>query len=114
MDSVFTYPDHFKEDFRPLYEAINKNRLVGSDLEANRSTCDNFKFPSRYVRAVLSSDEVKLIEEICLKLNIADSISDVTVNSIFLNFSSINIKGKEFRSSGKQTNNAVVIWRPSH
>lgn len=82
--SVFTYPDHFQEEFWPVYESVNKNRLVRLDLD---TMCDNFMLPMRYVRAVLSPDEIKLLKDLCFELCAIDSNSDITVNSIFLKFS---------------------------
>lgn len=107
VDSTFVYPDEFKEDFQEVYESVNTNRLVGSDLEATVGISDDRKLPPRHIRAVLSLDQIKLLEDLYSRYHGIDT-SGITVNSIFLKYSSISLKGKEFRSSGKRTSSAVV------
>lgn len=107
VESTFSYPDEFKEKFQPVCESVRMSRLVGSVLDTV-STCDDFKLPSRYFRAVLSQNELKFLEEIYFKYSKVGDGSNVIVNSIYLKYSSISIRGREFNSSGKRTRAAAV------
>lgn len=108
VDSIFVYPEEFQEDFKSVYESVNTSRLAGSDLDATTTINNGFTLPSRYSRALLSPEEVKQFEEMYSKYRNDDSL-EITVNTIiFLKYSSITLKGREFRSSGKQTNNTAV------
>ena len=101
-----SYSDEFKEDFQAACESVNVNRHVGSVLDI--FTSNEFQLPTKYSRGVLTSNEVVIFKRLLAKLTPNDE-STIVVNSIFLKYSSITIKGRHIRSSGKQLKTPVVV-----
>lgn len=104
FSSSFNYPDLFEEDFRPIVSSC-RSHFVGSLSETiNTNEC---KLGSKYTRDVLSPDAISSLGILLPKINNSSTRCDV--NSVFMKYSSVIMKGKKFSSTGKKTKPVIVM-----
>lgn len=108
--SSFNYPDIFENDFGPIVSSCTSH-FVGSVSETINT--DIFKLGSICTRDVLSPDAISALGIFIPKIISSSAIIDV--NSIFMKYSSITLKGKTFSSAGKKTKPvvAMAMWDES-
>lgn len=110
--SNYDFPTEFREVFEPVANLIRQPE-VGSLLDTALSphSSREFDLPKRYSRCTFSSDEQTYIHELFCKANPQISQASVTVNSLFLKYTSINLNGKKFFSSGRRKFPAVALLK---
>ena len=98
----FEFPKEFSEDFSPLCSDNNPSvGSVGTTLSGDDESDKVFTSASR--RGVLDAEDIHILSSIYRKLNTNISGNgmdpDVTVNSAFLRYTSIVLRGKAYSSS---------------
>ena len=102
--SNYNFPTEFREVFEPVTPLICQPE-VGSLLDtvlSPHSSCE-FDLPKK---RTLSDEQRYILQSLC-KINPHVSQASVTVNSLFLKYTSINLNGKNFFTSGRRRVPAV-------
>lgn len=68
-----------------------------------------FALPSKHKRSVFDTESLDVLKCLYCKVNPSCSITDVIVNSVFLKYASLTLKGKNFSSSGKRTRIPYIV-----
>ena len=110
MVNSFKFPQQFKDDFSSI--VINE-KLIGSVGETHL-TYTKETLPSKYTRDAFDSDTRILVQTLIQKVNQASDTDELNVNSVFLQYSSLNIKGKTFSCSGKRPFIAQAEWKEEY
>ena len=110
-------PTDFKEDFEQLFHfnktsvgtlGQNENKHYNDHEPQNNKNNinDNIELPHNYKRCILSSSEViELAQHFSLELS-----STNYIGSIYYKYSTINIKGKTYRSFISRSKNASIVF----
>lgn len=105
LSSSFNYPDLFKNEFDPIVSSCAPH-FVGSVSETIiTNIC---KLGSKCRRDVLPPDAVSGIGILLSKINGINSAL-IKVNSIFMKYFTLTMKGKTFFSTGKRTKPVIAM-----
>ena len=110
MWSTHEFPEEYKSDFSSL---IVSNKLIGSFGETIM-TYDDITLPNRYARYGFDSETKTVVQALIQKINQTSVTDEINVNSVFLQYSSLTIKGKTFSSSGKTSVIAQAEWKEEY
>ena len=93
----FEFPKDFSEEFSPLCSDNNPTvGSVGTTLSGDEESDKVFTSASR--RSVFDTEDIHILSSIYRKLNTRSDV-DVTVNSAFLRYTSIVLRGKAYSCS---------------
>lgn len=104
----FDYPQEFRDDFNTTMSGIS-DRLAGSVLDTISTNITEFRLPTKSARAVFDTTELMFLKQLYHRIYPDAIPSDTTVHSIFVKYSSVTLKGKIYRSSGRRTEKPYVV-----
>jgi len=107
----FTFPEEFADEFSSL---SLKENVVGSVFDT--LTLQEFKLPTKYSQGVFGAEEVQVVSQLYSQLY--PEASNITVNSVFIKYTKVVLKGRTFGSCGKGTHKSkacvcMALWDPS-
>ena len=106
FSSSYDFPNEFKEDFISLgLTNFERSRVSGSLLES--VSTERFLLPSKSKKCVFDADDLEVLIKLYSKLH--PDHSDVKVNSVYKRYSSVTLRGKDYRSSGKCATKPYVV-----
>ena len=106
-------PSEFRDDFSPVLPYANESvGSVGATLSSSEDT--SIQLPSSCSRGTLDDDDILFVQSLYRKLNPV-SLSDITVNSVFVKYTSLSLNGKSYNSCrrfvGRHANHiALAEW----
>ena len=116
----FEFPNEFSDDFSPV--CSKNHQSLGSVRDTLSSDEDNTAiFTSAGTRAIFDETDIQLVLTLYEKFNsreIQHEICNVTVNSIFLRYTSLSLCGKTYSCSRSRTGlrsqcTALAEWNES-
>ena len=114
FSSSYNFPTEFEEEFASLrLSNFERSRVSGSLMES--TSIERFVLPSKYKRCVFDTDHFEVLGNLYAKLH--PDYSCVSINRVYKKYSSITLKGRDYRSSGKNTIKPYVVlasWKPSY
>ena len=110
MINYIDFPEEFKSDFSSV---LTSDKLIGSVGET-LMTYTEIALPTKYTREAFDCETKKVVQKLIQKVNQASDNDEVNVNSIFLQYSSLTIKGKTFSSSKKYPFIAQANWKEEY
>ena len=100
----FSFPDKFKDDFSTVM--VPERQDLGSLKDTLMPS--QFELPSKHTRDVFDSDEEELLQNLISQLNHVE-LDKVIVNSVFLKYKYIILRGRKYNSSDKREHSACIM-----
>ena len=106
-------PSEFQDDFRPVCPYAGESvGSVGATLSCSEDSSINL--PSSCSRGTLDDQDIEFVLSLYRNLN-SGSSSDITINSVFVKYTSLSLKGKSYNCcsrsvSGRTHYIALAEW----
>lgn len=101
LSSSYPFPSEFKENFESLgLDSYDRSRVSGSLLDTMTQSQSVPILPSKYKQCVHNSRERLILSQLFVKLNV--NARNVSVNTVYKKYSSIQHHGKTYGSSGNR------------